>query len=178
MFLEACVCPQGGEYLTRYTPPGPGTPPPEQRPTPTPRPGTPPPSRHPRTRYTPPRTRYTTHPRDQVHPPEQTPPSPPTRYPPSEIRPLLRTVRILLECFLVYFTFYPCVCNRLDTVLHFQESFKRLNSRDCTRNMFFGDCTTVKLFSWRRDVVCYIVFTTFFSTLAGCRGTRVKYAQY
>ena len=79
MFLQACVCPQGGEYLTRYTPPvdqvhppvdqvhtppwdqvhplGPGTPP-GTRYTPLgpctlPGPGTPP------------RTRYT--PKDQVH---------------------------------------------------------------------------------------------------------------
>ena len=44
-------------------------------------------------------TRHT--PRDQVHPPGPgTPPG--TRYPPPpEIRPLLRTVRILLECILV-----------------------------------------------------------------------------
>ena len=80
MFLHVCVCPQWGgewEYLdryplgTRYTPPGPGTPP--------------------RTRYiplgpgTPPGTRYT--PRDQVHPPDQVhlpgPGTPPgTRYTP------------------------------------------------------------------------------------------------
>ena len=82
---------------TRYSPPdqvhpsGPGTPP---RPGTAPQPGTPP-------------TRYT--PRDQVHPPGPgTPPrtryTPPgTRYThPAEIRPLLRTVRILLECILVF----------------------------------------------------------------------------
>ena len=72
MFLQASVCPQGGECLTRYTPPGQVQPP---------RPGTPPgPGTLPRTRYTPspgrytppkagtpPQTRYT--PPDQVHPP-------------------------------------------------------------------------------------------------------------
>ena len=79
MFLQACVCPQGeGEYLTRYTPPGPDAPP---------GPGTPP-----RTRYTPP---------EPGTPPGPGTPPPGPRTPP-EIRPLLRTVRILLECILVY----------------------------------------------------------------------------
>ena len=68
----------------------------------------------PQTRYTPgpstpPQTRYT--PLDKVPPRLGTPPRPGTprpgtppriRYPPAEIRPLLRTVRILLECILVY----------------------------------------------------------------------------
>ena len=94
MFLQVCVILfTGGEYLTRYTPPGPGTPPRDQVP---PRPGTPPGpgTVHPRwdqvhppgTRYTPlwdqvhpPGTRYT--PQDQVHPPRPgTPPR--TRYTP------------------------------------------------------------------------------------------------
>ena len=63
---------------TRYTPLGPGTP---------------------HWPGTPPWARYT--PWDQVHPPGPgTPPG--TRYtPPPEIRPLLWTVRILLECILV-----------------------------------------------------------------------------
>ena len=85
MFLQACVCPQGGEYLTRCThpPSGADTPHHQSRP---PRPGKPPRDQvHPRTRYALPEQ---TPPRDQVHPPE--------------IRPLLRTVRILLECILVF----------------------------------------------------------------------------
>ena len=59
----------------------------------------------PGTRYTPwsrhpPRARFT--PQDQVHPPPGPGTPPRTRYtPPSEIRPLLRTVRIILECILV-----------------------------------------------------------------------------
>ena len=60
MFLQVCVIlfTGRGEYLTRYTPPGPGTPP--------------------RTRYTP-RTRHT--PLDQAHPPGPgTPPPGPGRY--------------------------------------------------------------------------------------------------
>ena len=89
------VCPSTGEeYLTRHTPQtryplGPGT--------------------SPRARYTP-WTRHTPS-RDQVHLPPGTPRTrytPQTRYtppdqvhPPPEIRPLLRTVRILLECILV-----------------------------------------------------------------------------
>ena len=92
MFLHVCVCPQGGEYLgryppgTRYTPPG--------------------------TRYTPRGTRYT--PWDQVHPPTRYTPlvhslgpgSPPrATVTPSPRRLLLRTVRILLECILVFLIF-------------------------------------------------------------------------
>ena len=56
MFLQACVCPQGG-YLTRYTPPGQDTPP---------GPGTLPGADTPPGPGTTPRTRYTPH--DQVHP--------------------------------------------------------------------------------------------------------------
>ena len=48
MFLQASVCPQGGEYLTKYTPPD---------------------QVHPPTPGTPSQTRYT--PQDQVHPPDQ-----------------------------------------------------------------------------------------------------------
>ena len=97
-----------------HTPPGAA--PPDQ---------TPPQSRPPREQIHPPRSR---HPRDQTpptpeqtspgsrHPPEQTPPwsrhplwsrhlpwsrPPQSRHPPPEIRSLLRTVRILLECILV-----------------------------------------------------------------------------
>ena len=73
----------GGGYLTRY-PPGPGTPPWDQ--------------------VHPPRTRYT--PRDQVHPlGPGTPPVPGTPTP--QIRLLLRTVRILLECILVIIKLTP-----------------------------------------------------------------------
>ena len=99
MFLQARVCPCW-EYLTRYTPPGPGTPPWDQvhllGPATTPQgPGTPP-----RTRYTPQylvplRTRYTPHPRytplgpgtppwDQVHPPLGPGTPPRTRYSPRD----------------------------------------------------------------------------------------------
>ena len=76
MFLQASVCPQGG-VPDQVHPPG--------------------------TRCTP-RIRYT--PQNQVHPPTRY--TPQTRYPPPpgpgtppEIRPLLQTVCILLECILV-----------------------------------------------------------------------------
>ena len=102
---------------TRYTPLGPGTHPPGadipldqvHPPGPDTPPGTRythPQSRHPPDQVHPPGTRYNS--QNQVHLPEQTPPG--TRYTPPtepgtppEIRPLLRTVRILLECILVYF---------------------------------------------------------------------------
>ena len=126
----------GGEYLTRYTPPGtrctPGT-----RYTPRDQVHPPGPGTASRTRYTPqdqvhptrdqvhpPRTRHAplgpgtpAHPWDQVHPPGTrytpsgpgTPPRPGTpldqEVHPPEIWPLLRTVRILLECILVLQTF-------------------------------------------------------------------------
>ena len=95
--------PPGTRYTphARYTPRGADTPP---------RPGTPQDQVHPPgTRYppeqTPPWTRYASWdqvppPPDQVHPPDQVPPG--IRYTPPEIRPLLRTVRILLECILVF----------------------------------------------------------------------------
>ena len=96
MFLQACVCPHGGclpqcmlGYHT-HTPLGEDTPPGSRHP-----PGSRPPQ-------------------EQTHPPEQTPPEetppeqtpPPSRHPP-ERRPLLRTVRIPLECILVFPT-----CNK------------------------------------------------------------------
>ena len=103
MFLQACVCPHGGKYLTRCTPsrrrpPWEQTPPPGTR-------CTPPDQVHPLDQVHPPgamythRARYT--PWDQVSPPG-------TRYnpPPPEIRPLLQTVCILLECILVLFHFH------------------------------------------------------------------------
>ena len=96
----------GGEYLTRYTPPGPGPP----------GPGTPPLDQvHPQTRCIPldqvhPRDHV--HPPDQVHPPwDQGPPRPGTppgnRYTPPAQSMLgdtvnARAVRILLECILVF----------------------------------------------------------------------------
>ena len=104
MFLQVCVIlftGGGGEYLTRYPPRGPGTPPRDQVHPPgtryTPRDQVHPPGTRytppwdqvhpPRTRYTPPgpgtppRTRYT--PRDQVHP--RGPGTPPgTRYTPRD----------------------------------------------------------------------------------------------
>ena len=69
MFLQACVCPQGGVpdqvHPPEQTPPGSGTPPRTRYP-----------PIYPGTRYTP-RTRYT--PQDQVHPPDPgTPPRPGT----------------------------------------------------------------------------------------------------
>ena len=90
MFLQACVCPQWGEYLTRYTPPTryprdqvhppvPGIPP-RTRYTPqtryTPRPGTPLPRPG-----TPPGTRYT--------PPGPGTPPPGPGTPPNQVHPLL-----------------------------------------------------------------------------------------
>ena len=121
MFLQACVCPRGGGSTWPGTPPGPGTPPWDQVHPPRTRytplgPGTPPQTRctYPPDQVHPPGTRYTSW--DQVHPhrpgkPPRTRYTPPwTRYPPGpgtppppEIRPLLRTVRILLECILVTF---------------------------------------------------------------------------
>ena len=115
----------GGEYLVRYPPrtsypPGPGTPTPQHQVHPPdqvhpPRPSTPLQARYLPGPGTPPRTRYT--PQDQVHtppglgtPPRVHPPGPGTPpdqvHPPGPgtppgIRPLLRTVRILLECILV-----------------------------------------------------------------------------
>ena len=113
------IDPPAGRPPGRYTPP-------QTRYTPLdqvhlPRPGTPPGRYTPQTRYTPHRTRYIppagTPPSGQVHPPDQVHPptrctspdqvhtpgqvTPCTRYTPPEIRPLLRTVRILLECILV-----------------------------------------------------------------------------
>ena len=104
VFTRVCLS-TGGECLGMYPlrnqvpPPGPGTPPWDQvYPL---GPGTPPMTRntpwdqvHLPTRYTP---RDQVHPWDQVHPPG--PGTPPRR------RLLLRTVRILLECILVYFCF-------------------------------------------------------------------------
>ena len=124
VFTGVCLS-TGEEYLTRYTPRGQGTPPDQVHPlgpgTPPLGPGTPPPGPgppwdqvHPRDQVHPlgPGT-----PLDQVHPLEQTPPrpgAPPrTRYTPQdqvhppgpgtphEIRLLLQTVRILLECSLI-----------------------------------------------------------------------------
>ena len=59
MFLQVCVCPQGGSTWAG-TPPGPGAPP---------GPGTPPGQVLPGTRYTPSGTMYSPPPQDQVHPP-------------------------------------------------------------------------------------------------------------
>ena len=98
MFSQASVCPPqgGGVCLSAWwdTPPWERTPPPW--------------SRHPRSRHpleqTPPRA---DNPPWEQTPPradtsqEQTPPQKQTP-PPPEIRPLLRTVRILLECILVF----------------------------------------------------------------------------
>ena len=99
MFLHVCVCPQRGSTWAstprdQVHPPGPGTShrtryttyPPGTRCT------------HPGTRYTPP---WPGTPRDQVHPPGPGTPPPWTRYTPRR-RLLLRTVRILLECILVW----------------------------------------------------------------------------
>ena len=92
----------GGEYLTRYTCPGADTPPPDQvHPL---GPGAPPTRTRcthppPGTRYTSPGTRCT--PWDQVHPPGPGTPPWDQVHPPDEIRPLLQTVRILLESILV-----------------------------------------------------------------------------
>ena len=87
------------------TPLKPGTPPGPVHPLGryTPRAGTPPGQVHPLGRYTP---QDMVHPPGQVHPPGPgTPPTkpstPPDQVHPLEIRPLLRTVRILLECILV-----------------------------------------------------------------------------
>ena len=82
IFTPVCHSVHGGEYLTRYTTPRPGTPSHTRY---TPRPGTPPDQVHPQTRYTPgpgtsPRTGTPPSPQDQgdtVH---------------------ARAVRILLEC--------------------------------------------------------------------------------
>ena len=113
MFLQASVCPHGGVCLSACWntthPPGEQTPP-EQTP-PTPREQTPlgvdipllvgadppPGADTPREQTHPPRSRHTP-------PQEQTPP-PRSRHPPPgpERRPLLRTVRILLECILVFY---------------------------------------------------------------------------
>ena len=119
MFLQASVILlTGGEYLTppppdleqthhppphppdqvhppgtRYTPPGPGTPPPPWDQVHPPGPGTPP------------------SPGDQVHPPGPGTPPPRTRYTPPPTQSMLgdtvneRAVRILLECNLVDFIF-------------------------------------------------------------------------
>ena len=85
MFLQACVCPQGGWCLPQcmlgyHTLPPRADTPQEQTP-----PGSGPPGAD-----TPPQSR---------HPPGADTPG--SRHPP-EIRSLLRTVRILLECILVY----------------------------------------------------------------------------
>ena len=106
MFLQASVCPQGGWVGVSVSVHGGihprGRHPPEQMPpaTDTPPEQTPPPGsrHHPPGVDTPP---------EQTHPPEQTPPppgadAPGADTPPPERRPLLRTVRILLECILVY----------------------------------------------------------------------------
>ena len=132
VFTGVCHSVNRGEYLTRYTPPGPGTPPRTRY--------TPPDQVHPpRTRYTPlgqvpPRTRYTppgpgtppqtrytpltrcTHPPDQVHPPQARYP-PGTRYTPpvqSMLGDTVNTwvVRILLECNLVHvLSCFSCKCS-------------------------------------------------------------------
>ena len=106
VFTGVCLS-TGGEYLTRY-PPGTRYIPRDQ-------------VHPPGTRYTnPPGTRYT--PQDQVHPPTRhrhppgtryTPPTPGTpqnQVHPPEIRPLLRTVRILRECILVHIMYDSSTC--------------------------------------------------------------------
>ena len=81
VFTGVCLSTGGclPQCMVGYTHPPPEQTPPEQ---------TPPPSRHPRADT--PQSR---------HPPGADPPS--RHPPPPEIRPLLRTVRILLECILV-----------------------------------------------------------------------------
>ena len=79
MFLQVCVCPQGGVPDQVHPPQDPGTPP---------GPGTPP---------------RQVHPPDQVHPPV--------------IRPLLRTVRILLECILVRKSYCLHICHSVQHML-------------------------------------------------------------
>ena len=98
-----CVSVHRGECLTRYTPQDQVHPPNQVHPQD---------QVHPQTRYTPwyippgqvhPPDQV--HPLDQVHPPTRCSPStrsPPDQVHPPEIRPLLRTVRILLECILSY----------------------------------------------------------------------------
>ena len=96
-YVFTSLCLSTGGYLIRYTP----------------RKKTPPGTRYtPRDRYTPPWTRYNppglgTPPWSRHHP---TPP--PGLGTPPKIRPLLRTVRILLECILVKNKFgeYPEEC--------------------------------------------------------------------
>ena len=89
VFTGVCDSVHRGEYLTRYPPPRPGTPPGTRYP---PGPGTPPRDQvPPQTRYTPPGTRYT--PRTRYTPPGQIHPSGPgtppgTRYtPPDQVHP-------------------------------------------------------------------------------------------
>ena len=97
MFLQACVCPRGGGGGGSAWP---GTPPRQVHPS------------SPRTRYTPwavtpPGPGLPTPQPGPGTPPGLVPPGPGT--PPPEIRPLLRTVRILLECILV--SFYTSIWN-------------------------------------------------------------------
>ena len=100
MFLQACVCPHGGGVVSASV----------HAEIPHPTRSKPPESRHPRADT--PRSRHPpgadTSPRSRHLPAEQTPPppslgadTPQSRHPPPERRPLLQTVRILLECILV-----------------------------------------------------------------------------
>ena len=114
MFLQVCVCPQGGRvsasvhagmpippHGTRQTPPRSGIPPGTRQTPPGPGRHPPGPGRHPPgTRQTPPGTRQTPPPGPGRHPPrDQADPPPGSRLQHTVYE---RAVRILLECILVF----------------------------------------------------------------------------
>ena len=112
MFLQVCVCPQGGGgclpqcMLGCHTPPGPGRHPPDQADPPQDQADTP------GTRQTPPQTRQTPPRPGRHNPPWDQADTPGTRQTPPLGSRLQHTVyeqlvRILLECILVSFYFTP-----------------------------------------------------------------------